>query len=286
MFEIRWIQNESTIIRRQLPEVLGSSEFSVSMAIKDLLYCIAYNEDSQLSNLDFFQPLHLEVRFEYWAESIVYSSLHQRAIFNQKSFIIGADVHSFYGFYTAHQVLWETKRFKERKKFINGGPLYDLFYWRFMSGQGIQANMLFDREYSYRSYIGSFKEVKDSPTEYIDIQEEQRRSLTTKRFFAEQPEFFEVLVNPIRGMQSYSKKNSYCAVCDSGVEKELEYGYCLNCAKVFLLPFNEKTTGQIDYDGLRKSKLVDKNDFYSGNDYEYWVTPDGELGSRDTGLPF
>ena len=41
-----------------------------------------------------------------------------------------------------------------------------------------------------------------------------------------------------------------------------------------------------DYDGLRKSKLVDKNDFYSGNDYEYWVTPDGKLGSRDTGLPF
>ena len=179
MFEVRWIQNESTVIRRQLPEVLGCSEFAVSMAIKDLLYCIAYNEDSQLCNLDFFQPLHLEVRFEYWAESVFYSSLHQNAIFNQGSFVIGADLHSFYAFYTAHQVLFESKRFKERKMFRDGGPLYELFYWRFISDQGIQVNMLFDREYCFRSYIGSFIEVKDNPNEYLDLQEALRSSITT-----------------------------------------------------------------------------------------------------------
>ena len=50
MFEIRWIQNDSTIIKRQLPDALGSSEFVVSTAVKDLLYCIAYNEDSQLQS--------------------------------------------------------------------------------------------------------------------------------------------------------------------------------------------------------------------------------------------
>ena len=66
MFEIRWIQSDSTIIKRQLPDALGSSEFVVSTAIRDLLYCIAYNEDSQLENLDFYEPLHLEVRFEIW----------------------------------------------------------------------------------------------------------------------------------------------------------------------------------------------------------------------------
>ena len=286
MFEIRWVQNESTVIRRELTEALGSSEFAVSMAIKDLLYCIAYNEDSQLSNLDFFQPLHLEVRFEYWAESVVYSSLHQKTIFSHESLVIGADVHSFYGFYTAHQVLWESKRFKERKKFMHGGPLYDLFYWRFMSDQGIQVNILLDREYSFKIYIGSFIEVNDSPTEHIDIQEEHRRSLSTEQFYAEQPQFFEVLAHPIKGMQAYSKKHSCCSICNAIIEQELEYGYCMDCAKEFLLPFSEKTEGRIDYEGLRLSKLVDKSDFYSGNDYEYWVTPDGELGSRDTSLPF
>ena len=286
MFEVRWIQNESTVIRRQLPEVLGCTEFAVSMAIKDLLYSIAYNEDSQLCNLDFFQPLHLEVRFEYWAESVFYSSLHQNTIFNQGSFVIGADLHSFYAFYTAHQVLFESKRFRERKMFRDGGPLYELFYWRVMSDQGIQVNMLFDREYCFRSYIGSFIEVKDNPTEYLDLQEELRKSITTKRFYVEQSQFFNVLASPIAGMLAYSKKHSCCAICDTKVEQEPEYGYCLNCAKEFLLPFSEKTIGPIDYDGLRKSKLIDKNDFYSGNDNEYWVTPDGELGYRDTNLPF
>ena len=53
MFEIRWIQNDSTIIKRQLPDALGSTECVVSTAGRDLLYCIAYNEDSQLVNLDF-----------------------------------------------------------------------------------------------------------------------------------------------------------------------------------------------------------------------------------------
>ena len=286
MFEIRWIQNDSTIIKRQLPDALGSSEFVVSTAAKDLLYCIAYNEDSQLVKLDFYKPLHLEVRFEYWAESVVYSSLQQRVIFNHESLVIGADVHSYYGFYTAHQVLWESKRFKERKKFIHGGPLYELFYWRFMSDQGIQVNMLIDREYSFRSYMGSFIEVKDSPTEYIDIQEEHKRSLSTKQFYAEQPQFFKVLANPIKGMQTYSKKHSCCSICNASIEQELEYGYCMDCAKEFLLPFSKKAKGPIDYEGLRQSKLVDKNDFYTSNDYEYWVTPNGELGSRDTNLPF
>ena len=41
----------------------------------------------------------------------------------------------------------------------------------------------------------------------------------------------------------------------------------------------------MDYEGLRKSVLVDKN-YFSGNDYEYWVTPKGELGSRDTACRF
>ena len=85
-------------------------------------------------------------------------------------------------------------------------------------------------------------------------------------------------------MQAYSKKHSCCAICNASIKKELEYGYCMDCAKEFLLPFSEKTEGSIDFSGLRQSKLVDKNDFYSGNDYEYWVTPDGELGSRDTSL--
>ena len=62
MFEISWIQNDSTIIKRQLPDALGSSEFVVSTAIKDLLYCIAYNEDAQIESLDLFEPLHLDVR--------------------------------------------------------------------------------------------------------------------------------------------------------------------------------------------------------------------------------
>ena len=286
MFEVRWIQNETTVIRRQLPEVLGCSEFAVSMAIKDLLYSIAYNEDSQLCNLDFFQPLHLEVRFEYWAESVFYSSLYQKTIFNQGSFVIGADVHSFYGFYIAHQVLWESKRFKERKMFCHGGPLYELFYWRFMSDQGMHVNMKFDREYCFRSCIGSFIEVKDHPNEYLDLQEELRSSITTKSFHAEQSQFFKVLASPIEGMLAYSKKHSCCAICNTKMEQKLEYGYCLICAKEFLLPFSEKTIGSIDYDGLRGSMLVDKNDFYTGNDFEYWVTPYGELGSRDTGLPF
>ena len=189
-------------------------------------------------------------------------------------------------FYTAHQVLWESKRFKERKIFRDGGPLYELFYWRFMSDQGMQVNMLFDREYSYRSYIDSFIEVKDNPTEYLDLQEALRRSITTKRLYVEQSQFFKVLASPIAGMLAYSKKHSCCAICDTKVEQEPEYGYCLNCAKEFLLPFSEKTIGPIDYDGLRKSKLIDKNDFYSGNDYEYWITPNGELGYRDTNLPF
>lgn len=57
MFEVSWIQGDATIIKRQLPDSLGSSEFVVSTAVKDLLYCIAYNEDAQLSNLDFFEPL-------------------------------------------------------------------------------------------------------------------------------------------------------------------------------------------------------------------------------------
>ena len=125
MFEIRWIQNDSTIIHRQLPDALGSSEFVVSTAVKDLLYCIAYNEDVQLSNLDFFDPLHLEIRFEISAESIVYSSLNQNSIFNPGSFVIGGDVHSFYGFYIAHQVLWESMRFYERQLFCHTGPLYE-----------------------------------------------------------------------------------------------------------------------------------------------------------------
>jgi len=70
------------------------------------------------------------------------------------------------------------------------------------------------------------------------------------------------------------------------VELEPEYGYYLNCAIEFLLPFIEKTSGPIDCDDLRKSKLIDKNDFYSGNDYEYWITPFVVLGYRDTNLPF
>jgi hypothetical protein len=286
MFEIRWIQNDSTIIKRQLPDALGSREFVVSTAVKDLLYSIAYNEDAQLSNLDFFEPLHLEIRFEIWAESIIYSSLNQNSILNPGSFVIGGDVHSFYGFYTAHQVLWESKRFYERQMFRGEGPLYELFYWRFMTDKGLEVNLMFDREYSFRSDLASVIEVKASPTEYINIQEELRRSLTTKRFYSEHPKFFKVLAHPIKGMRAYSKKHNCCTVCNKSVTLELEYGYCMSCAKEYLLPFSEKTRGLIDCAGLRQSKLVDKNDFYSGNDFEYWVTPDGELGSRDTSLPF
>ena len=63
-------------------------------------------------------------------------------------------MHSFYGFYTAHQVLCESKRFMRAKDVSSmAGPLYELFYWRFMTDQGIQCNMLFDREYSFRSYM-------------------------------------------------------------------------------------------------------------------------------------
>ena len=83
MFEISWIQDDATIIQRQLPETLGFHEYLVSTAVKDLFYCIAYNEDSQLSNLDFFKPLHLEVRFEYWSESVTYSSLQQKSVFQE-----------------------------------------------------------------------------------------------------------------------------------------------------------------------------------------------------------
>jgi hypothetical protein len=171
MFEVRWIQNDSTVIKRQLPDALGSAEFVVSTAVRDLLYCIAYNEDSQLENLDFFEPLHIEVRFELWAEVVIYSSLNQKTIFNPGSFVIGSDLYSYYGFYIAHQVLWETKRFYERQLFCHTGPLYELFYWRFMTDKGMNLNLKLDREYSFRSYMGSFIEVKDSPTEYIDIQE-------------------------------------------------------------------------------------------------------------------
>ena len=286
MFEISWIQNDATIIQRQLLEALGFHECLVSMAVKDLFYCIAYNEDSQLSNLDFFGPLHLEVRFVNRFNSVIYSSLNQKTAFNPGSFAIGTDVHSFYSFYTAHQVLWESKRFYERRMFRDGGPLYELFYWRFMIDKGMHVNMLFDRVYSFRSYIGSFIEVKDNPTEYMDIEEEFKRSLTTKRFYSEQPKFFQVLANPIDGMNAFSKKHSCCAICDTKIKQEPEYGYCISCAREYLLPFSEKTTGPIDYDGLRKSELVDKNDFYSGNDLEYWVTPNGELGSRNPHLPF
>jgi hypothetical protein len=155
-----------------------------------------------------------------------------------------------------------------------------------MTDNGIHVNLVLDREYSFRSYMGSFIEVKNSPTEYLDIHEEHRRSLTTKRFYSEQPKFFEALAKPIKGMQAYSKKHSCCAVCNVSIEQELEYGYCMDCTKAFLLPFSKKAKGLIDYAGLRQSKLVDKNDFYSGHDYEYWVTPGGELGSRDTSLPF
>ena len=286
MFEISWIQNDATIIQRQLPEALGFGEIVVSLAVKDLLYCIAYNEDSQLSNLDFFGPLHLEVRFDNGIESVIYSSLNQKTLFNPGSFAIGSDAHSFCSFYTAHLVLWESNRFYEREMLRDGGPLYELFYWRFMTDKGMHVNMLYDRVYSFRSYVGSFIEVKDNPTEYMDIEEEFKRSLTTKRFYSEQPKFFHVLANPIDGMNAFSKKHNCCAICDTKIKQKLEYGYCISCAKEYLLPFSEKTTGPIDYDGLRKSELVDKNDFYSGNDLEYWVTPDGELGSRDPHLPF
>lgn len=286
MIEISWIQNDATIIQRQLPEALGFHEYLVSLAVKDLLYCIAYNEDSQLRNLDFFGPLHLEVRFVNLFNSVIYSSLNQKTVFNPGSFAIGSDVHSFYSFYTTHLVLWESKRFYEREMLQDGGPLYELFYWRYMTDKGMHVNMLFDKVYIFRSYIGSFIEVKAHPTEYMDIEEESKRSLSTKRFYAEHPKFFQVLANPIDGMNAFSKKHTCCAICDTKNKQELEYGYCMSCAKEFLLPFSEKTTGPIDYEGLRKSELVDKNDFYSGNDYEYWVTPKGELGSRDTRLPF
>ena len=36
-----------------------------------------------------------------------------------------------------------------------------------MTDKGMHVNLMLDREYSFRSYIGSFIEVKDSPTEYI-----------------------------------------------------------------------------------------------------------------------
>lgn len=155
-----------------------------------------------------------------------------------------------------------------------------------MTDKGMHVSLMLDREYSFRSYMGSFIEVKDSPTEYLDIQEEHRRSLTTIRFYLEQPKFFEVLANPIKGMQAYSKKHGCCSICNASIKQELEYGYCMNCTKEFLLPFSEKTEGTMDYEGLRQSKLVDKNHFYLGNDYEYWITTDGELGSRDTSSPF
>ena len=66
-----------------------------------------------------------------------------------------------------------------------------------MTDKGMHVNLMLDREYSFRSYMGSFIEVKDSPTEYLDIHEEHRRSLTTKRFYAE-PKFFHVLAHPIK----------------------------------------------------------------------------------------
>ena len=62
-------------------------------------------------------------------------------------------------------------------------------------------------------------------------------------------------------MNAYSKKQNRCAICETKIKKELEYGYCMSCAKDFLLPFSMKTTEPMDYEGLRKSVLVDKNYF-------------------------
>ena len=234
MFEISWIQDDATIIQRQLPETLGFHEYLVSTAVKDLFYCIAYNEDSQLSNLDFFKPLHLEVRFEYWSESVTYSSLQQKSVFHPGSFAIGSDLHSFYSFYTVHQFLWESKRFYERRKLRYGGPIHELFYWRLLTNKPLNVNMLFDRAYAFRSNEESYIEVKDNPTEYLEFQEESQISLTTKRFYAEHPKFFQVLANPIDGMNAYSKKQNRCAICETKIKKELEYGYCIELCKRFL----------------------------------------------------
>ena len=68
MFEIRWIQNDSTIIKRQLPDALGS--MSVLLVLQLNLHIVAYNEDSQLQ-FGFYEPLHLEVRFELWETSFI-----------------------------------------------------------------------------------------------------------------------------------------------------------------------------------------------------------------------
>src|SRR5210317_1636160 len=102
MFEVRWTQKESTVMIRNLHEVPISYEFAVSMAIKDLMYCIAYNEDHRLVNINLSTPLHLDIRYEYWGESYVYSSINRKTALNDGSFILGGSYHSFISFYQSH----------------------------------------------------------------------------------------------------------------------------------------------------------------------------------------
>ena len=210
--------------------------------------------------------------------------MNQNTIFNARSFAIGGDVNSFYGFYTAHQVIWESKRFCERQLFCHTGPLYELFYWRFMTDKGMHVNLMLDREYSFRSYMGSFLEVKDSPTEYLDIHEEHRRSLTTKQFYAEQPKFFEVLAHPIKGMQAYSKNIAVVLYAIPVSNRNWNMGLVWIVLKNSCFHLARKQ-GAVDYAGLRQSKLVDKNDFIRETIMSIGYS-DGELGSRDTSLPF
>ena len=67
-------------------------------------------------------------------------------------------------------------------------------------------NMLFDRAYAFRSNEESYIEVKDNPTEYLEFQEESQISLTTKRFYAEHPKFFQVLAKSNRRNECVFKK--------------------------------------------------------------------------------
>jgi len=286
MFEVRWTQQGSTVIIRNLHEALGFGESAVSMAIKDLMYCIAYNEDYRSAKIDFSKPLHLDVQYEYWSESVVYSSNNRKTTLNDNSFVLGGSLHSFFSFYQSHILEWETRQFLKRDVLIDSSPLTKLFHWWYMSGDPIVSNFFFDREYLYSSDVRSIVHLKSNNLGYVDINEITRGNHSLYDFKIETPGFFLVLLKPIEGMHAYSKKNNCCSICETQVVQELEYGYCDTCAKKFLLPISVQPSEIIDYGGLRTSPLVDKSEFYFGNDYEYWVRPDGRLGSRDTGLPF
>jgi len=286
MFEVRWTQKGSTVMIRNLHEVPISYEFAVSMAIKDLMYCIAYNEDHRLVNINLSTPLHLDIRYEYWGESYVYSSINRKTALNDGSFILGGNYHSFISFYQSHLFEFESRQFVNREMLLDSSPLTSLFNWWHVSGDRMASNFLFDREYMYSIDVKSIVQLKRTNVEYVDLEEVTRGDERLEDFKHDYPGFFQVLLKPIEGMQAYSKKHKCCAICETEAIQELEYGYCEPCSKKMLLPMSIQPVGTIDYLALRKSPLVDKSDFYIGTDYEYWIKPDGSLGYRERGLPF